>query len=102
MVRLFQRLYNWYFGAILPPSTLMGWRMSDELNGFADAVKQAGGQVVLAGRLGVTQQAVSQWLRRGWVPVRRAVEVEQATGIPRQRLVNPRLRELVGSDDSGV
>jgi DNA-binding transcriptional regulator YdaS (Cro superfamily) len=66
------------------------------------AVQEQGGQSELARRVGVTQQAVNKWLRRGWVPAMRAVEVEQATGIPRQRLVNPRLRELVGSDDSGV
>ena len=66
------------------------------------AMQEQGGQSELARRVGVTQQAVNKWLRRGWVPALRAVEVEQATGVPRQRLVNPRLRELVGADDSGA
>ena len=64
-------------------------------SGISDALAQAGSQAQLAERLGVTQQAVSIWLRRGWVPVRRALEIEAQFGIPRSRLISPRLLDLV-------
>ena len=64
--------------------------------GVREAVRLAGGtQVHLARVLGCTQQAVSLWLAQGWVPLRRAVEIEAVLGVPRGRLIRPRLRELV-------
>ncbi len=69
-------------------------------SGIADALQQAGNQVALAQQLGVTQQAVSIWLRRGWVPVRRALEIEAQFGIPRSRLISPRLADLVDLPES--
>lgn len=69
-------------------------------SGIADALKQAGNQALLAERLGVTQQAVSIWLRRGWVPVRRALEIEAQFGIPRAKLISPRLADLVDLRES--
>lgn len=65
------------------------------ITGIADALQQAGNQVQLAERLGVSQQAVSIWLRRGWVPVRRALEIEAQFGVARARLISPRLADLV-------
>lgn len=62
-----------------------------------EAVKAAGTQVKLAEVLGVSQQAVSMWRRRGWVSPLRAQEIEALYGIPRTRLMKPRLVELVGA-----
>lgn len=42
-------------------------------------------QTELADKIGVTQGAISQWLKRG-VPPRRVKAVEKVTGIPRERL----------------
>jgi DNA-binding transcriptional regulator YdaS (Cro superfamily) len=58
-------------------------------------VAAAGNQSNLASSLGVTQQAVSKWLRRGWVPLARAAEIEHLFGIPRKQLINPRLVDLL-------
>jgi transcriptional regulator with XRE-family HTH domain len=71
-------------------------------SGIADALTQAGNQAQLAERLGVSQQAISIWLRRGWVPVRRALEIEAQFGIPRSRLISPRLADLVDLPSGGV
>ncbi|WP_370662737.1 YdaS family helix-turn-helix protein [Massilia frigida] len=64
-------------------------------SGIADAVIAAGTQSILASQLGVTQQVVSKWLRRGWVPLRRASEIEARFKIARARLVNPKIMMLL-------
>lgn len=63
--------------------------------GIQDAVKAAGTQVKLAEALEVTQQSVSLWLSQGWVPLQRAKEIEERYGIPRIRLINPRIAEVL-------
>lgn len=75
--------------------------MSDSRSGIEVAVEAAGGQAALAAKLGVTQQAISVWKVRGWVPLGRAVEIEQVTGVARARLVNPRVLDLVDSATGG-
>jgi DNA-binding transcriptional regulator YdaS (Cro superfamily) len=47
------------------------------------AVKAAGSQRALAHMIGVTHAAVAQWDR---APAKRVVDIERATGIPRERL----------------
>lgn len=71
-------------------------------NEVVRAVEVVGSQQKLADLLGVTQQAVSTWLRRGWVPMRRAQEIEAHTGIPRMGLINPRIADLVDVDGVGA
>jgi DNA-binding transcriptional regulator YdaS (Cro superfamily) len=71
-------------------------------SGITDAVRLAGTQDLLAAKLGVTQQAVSIWLRRGWVPLRRAMEIETLLGVPRARLINPRIADLVDLPEVGA
>lgn len=71
-------------------------------SGIAEAIRIAGGQVALAQKLGCSQQNISRMHRRGWVPPKRVVEIEQITGVPRARLINPRLRNLVDLDEVQV
>lgn len=68
---------------------------TEKQTGIVDAVAHAGGQQKLAAELGVSQQNVSKWVQRGFVPVQWVVPVEQATGIPRDRLIDPALVDLV-------
>lgn len=63
--------------------------------GIALAVQQAGTQEKLGQHLGVSQQAVSQWMEKGWVPLARALQIEERFSIPRSRLVDPRIVELL-------
>jgi len=64
-------------------------------SGIARAVAAAGSQESLAEKLGCTQQAVSEWVRRGYVPPARAIEIEAEFGVPRADLLSRRLRDLV-------
>lgn len=63
--------------------------------GIDRAIRAAGSQTKLADRLGCTQQAISAWQKRGWVPLLRGIEIESIYGIDRRLLVNPRIAELV-------
>lgn len=56
-------------------------------------VASSGGQKQVAETLGVTQAAVSKWCVQGFVPLRRAVEIEAVFGIPRAQTANPRLTQ---------
>jgi len=68
-----------------------------QMTGIAEAVLMAGSQARLAEVLGVSQQRVSKWVRNGWVPMGRILEIESQYGVSRHRLVNPRLTDLVGA-----
>lgn len=70
--------------------------------GIAAAVKAAGSQERLADRLGVSQQAISQWLKAGYVPLLRALEIEAQFGIARARLISPRIAGLVDLPEAGA
>lgn len=65
------------------------------MTGIEEAIYAAGSQTKLAKMLGCTQQNVGFWLRQGYCPAERVIEVEQATGIPRARLINPKLVDLL-------
>lgn len=66
-------------------------------SGIAAAIAAAGTQIGLGRELGVSQQAVSQWIDQGWVPLVRAGQIEARYGIARTRLVNPKILALVGA-----
>lgn len=72
-----------------------------KITGIAEAVLREKTQQALAKKLGVSQQVVSSWLRRGWVPLRRAQEIETLIGVPRARLINPRIADLVDLQGMG-
>jgi DNA-binding transcriptional regulator YdaS (Cro superfamily) len=63
--------------------------------GIKRAIVAAGSQVNLARHLGVSPPAVCMWLRRGWVPLRRAMEIETLFGVSRSLTMNPRVKVLV-------
>lgn len=67
--------------------------------GVEKAVEIAGSQANLARVLGVTQVAICNWAKRGWVPLRRAMEIENLLGVPRGDTMNPRIRDLVDLND---
>ena len=50
------------------------------------AVRLAGGQSALARAVGVTPQAVQQWVTQGRISYRKVIDVERVTGVPRYEL----------------
>ena len=74
----------------------MGYLMEKHTeSGIEAAIRIAGSQTKLAKLVGVTQQNISVWLRQGYVPLLPAVKVEQATGVPRRKLLHPEIAVLV-------
>ena len=67
-----------------------------EGRGIDDVVRLAGSQSAVARQCGVSPQAVRQWVVRGFVPLSRAVELEAQFGVPRTRLVDPKVVGLLG------
>jgi DNA-binding transcriptional regulator YdaS (Cro superfamily) len=65
--------------------------MTDTTTGIELAVARAGGRRALAADLDVTEQAVGQWVMRGWVPPSRAPEIEKRYKVPRRSLLKPSL-----------
>ncbi len=64
------------------------------MTGIKRAVEQAGGAAKLGTTLGVSHQAIYVWVKRGWAPNDRAVQIENLYAIPRAELVNPKLAAL--------
>jgi len=50
------------------------------------AVDILGGQTATAKKLGVSQQAVQYWVKRGRVPALKTIPLEVASGVSRQKL----------------
>lgn len=65
-------------------------------NQVTAAATKAGGVPNLARELGVTPQAVREWIKLGYVPVQRAQQIEITYGIPRADLVSPKVRSAMG------
>lgn len=71
------------------------------ITGIDEAIVLAKSQKRLAEMLGVSQQVISKWKKKGYVPVGRVLEIEAQLGVPRERLVEPKLIGLVGGNDGG-
>lgn len=67
--------------------------MNSDLN---DAVVKVGGAPAVARKLKVSHQAVYVWMKRGWAPTARAAKLEKLTGIPRSKMINPKLAKILG------
>ena len=50
------------------------------------AVEAAGGVYALAAKIGVSYQAVQQWVKAPRVPAERVLDIERATGVSRHDL----------------
>lgn len=62
---------------------------------ISTVLEKAGGARPLAVFLGVSPQAVYDWVHRGWFPPARARQIERKFKVPRIKLVNPKLAKLL-------
>ena len=69
------------------------------MTGIEQAIHAIGSQAKLAEALGCSQQNVSMMLRNGYAPIKWVRAIEQATGVPRDRLINPALADLLAPAD---
>jgi len=72
---------------------------STKYSGILDAVVRAGSLQNLSDKLGVSYQAVQQWLKIGYVPLGRIPEIESLYGVPRTELMNPKYAAALASPD---
>lgn len=63
--------------------------------GIYKVVELAGGVSALGRALHVSRQAIYMWLTRGYVPLKRAIQMEEMYAVPRATLVDERLRSLL-------
>lgn len=63
--------------------------------GIFEAQRRAGGVTALSRKLKVSRAVVYAWLNQGYVPIKRAKEIEELLGVPRMSLMDPLLRDLV-------
>ena len=66
-------------------------------NALNTVVEKAGGAPALAAHLGVSHQIVYAWVKRGWVPLARAVQLEKKYKVPRDKLINPELAKFLAA-----
>lgn len=78
--------------------------MSTQEQALDRAIENAGGILAFSQAMGVSHQAVYSWKRRGYVPIERAVVIEDALGIPAKELVKSELARAISntSDASGL
>lgn len=69
------------------------------MTGISMAVKAAGSQRKLAADLKVSQQAVAQWVKRGYVPADRALEIKERYFVAVKDLVSPTLVSMFGAGE---
>jgi len=62
-----------------------------------EAIDRAGGVFKFAKAMGVSHQAVYHWLKRGFVPPKRAVAIEAIFKVDRNRIMDPALVEVLNT-----
>jgi hypothetical protein len=72
-------------------------RKRNKASGIAVACETAGNQARVAEALGVTQQAVGKWMKQGWAPLARAIQMEQLYGVQRFTTMYPKLAVMAGA-----
>lgn len=66
------------------------------------AITRGGGIVRFCKGMNITHQSVYAWRERGWVPPERAIVIESVFGIPREKLMNPALVDLINKPKSSA
>lgn len=65
------------------------------MTGIERAIAAAGTQEALASICGVSQPAVSKWVKWGHAPQSQVLTINRATGVPIPELVSPALRRIM-------
>lgn len=67
----------------------------DRVRALKEAIQRGGGIIKFAKSMGVSHQAVYNWMRRGWVPLDRAVSIEAVFGVPSESIMDPSVRRAL-------
>lgn len=64
---------------------------TQRLTSINEAIALGGGILSFSRALGVSHQAVTGWRKRGYIPLSRALRVEQLFGVSRAAIVAPEI-----------
>lgn len=64
-------------------------------------IDSAGGIIPFEHAMGVSHQAIYQWIKRGHVPLARAIEIRDRYGIDLAELIDPQTLDLIRSCREG-
>lgn len=59
-------------------------------------LRVSGGSAEITRKLKISRQFVNLCIQRGWFPPKRAAKLEELYGIPRKKLMNSELLDLLG------
>lgn len=72
-----------------------------DMTGIELAIEAAGNMSKMAADLGITPQAVREMRERGFAPASRVVEINALYGVPREKLIDPKLKGLLDAPFDG-
>lgn len=75
---------------------------TERLASINEAIAKGGGIIAFSRKLGVTHQAVTGWRRRAYVPLSRALRIEQLLGVPRAAIVAPEIAAALAPNPETV
>lgn len=74
----------------------------ERIAAIREAIEAGGGVLKFAGTMGVTHQAVYYWLKRGFVPIERAIVIEALFKVERERIMDPALLRVLNTPSAAA
>lgn len=74
----------------------------ERIAALREAIANAGGILKFAKAMGVSHQAVYHWLKRGFVPIERAIVIETLFKVDRERIMDPALLRAINTPSAAA
>ena len=74
----------------------------NRVSAIREAIERGGGVIKFSKSMGVRHQAVYYWLKRGFVPIERAIVIEALFKVERERIMDPALLEAINTPSAAA
>lgn len=74
----------------------------ERITAIREAIANADGILKFAHAMGVSHQAVYYWLKRGFVPIERALVIEALFKVERERIMDPALLKALNTPSAAA